>query len=71
MLHEISVSLRCELETSEDLAQTNNNKPVSQAQGEKLQERRVEQQVLVAFRELGEARHLLCPAADYAHGAHE
>lgn len=45
--------------------------PVCQAQDKKLQECRIKQQLLVAFWELGEARHFLRPATDDAHGAHQ
>lgn len=44
--------------------------PVRQAQDEKLQERGIKQQLLVALRELCEAGYLLRPATDDAHGAH-
>lgn len=46
------------------------NSPVCQAQDEELQECGIKQQLLVTFRELGEAGHFLRPAADDTHRAH-
>lgn len=41
--------------------------PVGQAQDEELQERRVEEQVLVVFGQGGEARNLVGPTSDHLH----
>ncbi len=45
--------------------------PVRQAQHEELQEGRLEQQVLVWFRQIGKPGNLFCPSADDLHGCSE